>query len=81
MNKEIKRKVVDVMQYNDRIIAFKLGTKHVDTFILQIYIPTSTHTNQEIEYIYEQIGEMIEMTNVMIYQIVLKDCNTVNSDC
>lgn len=34
LNKEIGKKVLDIVQYNDRIIAIKIETKPVDTFIL-----------------------------------------------
>jgi len=48
MNREIRRKVVDVFQYDDRINSFILDTKPVDTFILQVYMPTSTRTDEEV---------------------------------
>jgi len=53
MNREVGRKVVNVFQYNDRIIAFILNTKPVDTFILQGKMLISTHTDKKIEEIYE----------------------------
>jgi hypothetical protein len=40
-----------------------IETRPVDTFILQVYMPTSTNKDEEIEEIYEQINEVIEMTN------------------
>jgi len=38
LNKEIRKKVVEFVQYNDRIISIKIETKPVNTFILQVYI-------------------------------------------
>ncbi|CAI6352699.1 unnamed protein product [Macrosiphum euphorbiae] len=77
LNKEIGKKVVEVVQYNERIIAIKIETKPVDTFILQVYMQTSTHKDEEIEEIYEQINEVIEMTNEKTNLIVLGDWNAI----
>ena len=77
LKKEIGKKVVDIFQYNDRIIAIKIETKPVDTIILQVYMPTSTHKDEEIEEIYEQINEVIEMTKEKENLIVLGDWNAI----
>lgn len=52
MNRKTGRKVIDVAQYSNQIIAIKLNINPVDTFILQVYISTSTHKDDEIEEIY-----------------------------
>lgn len=38
---------------SDRIIAIKIKTKPIDTFIPQMYMSTSIHKDEEIEEIYE----------------------------
>lgn len=77
LNKEMGKKVIEIVQYNDRIIAIKIETKPVDTFILQVYMPTSSHKDEKIEEMYEQINEMIEMTNEKTNSIVLGDWNAI----
>ncbi|KAL4135345.1 hypothetical protein QTP88_006960 [Uroleucon formosanum] len=77
LNKEIGKKVVEVVQYNKRKIAIKIEPKPVDTFILKEYMPTSTHKDEEIEEIYEQVNEVIEMTNEKSNLIILGDWNAI----
>lgn len=77
MNKEVRRNIVDIVQYNDRTIAIKLETKPVDTFIPKVYMPTSTHTDEEKKEIYEQISEVLEITNEKNLIILGDDWNAV----
>lgn len=62
------------------LIAIKLERKPVDTFILQVYMPTSTHKDEEIEETYEQISEVIEMTNEKANLIVLGEAKRTRSN-
>lgn len=77
LNKEIGKKVVEILQYNDRIIAINIETKPVNTFILQVYMPTSIHKDKKIREIYKQISEVIEMTKEKTNLYVLGDRNAL----
>ena len=45
---------------NERIICMKLETKPVNTLLVQVYAPTTLHTDDEVAGFYEQVKETIE---------------------
>ncbi|XP_071452931.1 craniofacial development protein 2-like [Hetaerina americana] len=65
-----------MLPYNERILMVKLEGKTTDTAIVQVYMPTSSHTEEEIEEKYEQmevLGHVQGKENV----IILGDWNAV----
>ena len=53
------KRVKRIEQINDRIIVVKLETESVDTVLIQIYMPTTNHTEEEVEQMYEKLEELI----------------------
>lgn len=49
----------------------------MDTFIIQIYMPTSSHKDKKIEELYKQISEVIEMAKEKDNLIILSDWNAI----
>jgi len=77
MNKDMGKRVNTVIQYNHRIIAIKIDTKPVNTFIIQVYMPTSGHGDDEVEEMYEQIDEIIKLSKGKDNMIIIGDWNAV----
>lgn len=71
MNKDLDHKIKSIIHFNERIIGIKIETKQTDTFIIQIYMPTSSHKDEEIEELYQQISEVIEMAKEKDNLIIL----------
>lgn len=59
LNQELGKKIIDIIYYNERIVAIKIGTKQLNAFIIQVYMTTSKHKDKEIEEMYEQISSVI----------------------
>jgi len=62
LNKEWGNKVQSYLQYTDRIIMVKIYTQPITTTIIQVYMPTSTHDDDEIEEMYDRLNQVLKMT-------------------
>ncbi|MFP3019965.1 MAG: hypothetical protein ACEY3F_01185 [Wolbachia sp.] len=60
MNKRFGCRVTYYEQCSDRIISIRLNMKYIPTTIIQVYMPTSTSDDAEVEEVYEQINEIIK---------------------
>jgi exonuclease III len=56
----VVRIVVKKIVYNDRIIAIKLQEEPINILMMQVYMPTSEHEDDEVEELYGIIEEIIE---------------------
>ena len=75
MNKEIGNKVLYYKQQSERLIMVKIDTKPVVTTVVQVYMPTNTHTDQEVEEVYEEIEELLKHVKGEENLIIMGDWN------
>jgi exonuclease III len=54
------KSVVKKIVYNDRVIAIKLQAEPINIFMIQVYMPTSEHEDDEVEELYGTIEEILE---------------------
>lgn len=47
------------MQYRDKIILVKIGTKPRDTVVIQVYMPTTEKEDKEVENIYVEFNNLM----------------------
>jgi len=81
VHKSIVRSVVKKTVYNDRIIVIKLQAEPINILMMQVYMPTSEHEDDEVEELYDIIEEILEEdgkgdTNT----IIMGDWNSVVGD-
>ena len=67
MRKKIK--VNGYQQCSDRIIWLRIESKLTETFIIQVYMPTSIYENDEVEHVYEEEGEVFKGTDNLILMV------------
>ena len=60
VHKSIVRSVVKKIVYNDRIIATKLQAQPISILMMQVYMPTSEHEDNEMEELYDINEEILE---------------------
>lgn len=75
LDKEMAKRVTNVMQCNDRMMMIKIEAEPVDIVIIQVYMPTTDHDDEEVEDIYEQLEELIENLKGNDNLIVMGDWN------
>jgi hypothetical protein len=60
VHKSIMRSVVKKIVYNDRIIAIRLVAERISILVMELYMPTSEHEDDEMEELYDIIEETLE---------------------
>lgn len=78
MQKWIKPSIIKVEACSDRLMYIKLNAEPVDIVIIQVYMPTSDHEDEEVEIIYEKIEEIISTEGRgKVQTIIMGDWNSV----
>jgi len=60
VHKSVMGSVVKKIVYNDRIIAIKVQAEPINILMIQVYMPTSEHEDDEVEELYGIIEEILE---------------------
>ena len=78
LDKRTAASVVKVSYEGDRLMLVKLRGKPTDIVIIQVYMPTSEHKEEEVEDMYEKIEELLDRETVgRDYVVVMGDWNAV----
>jgi len=60
VHKSVVRSVVKKIVYDDRIIAIKLQAQPINILVMQVYMPTLEHEDDELEELYSIIKKNLE---------------------
>jgi len=74
---KVAKRITEVQQCSDRLIMVKVSAMPVDMVIIQVYMPTTDHEDDEIEQLYEQIEEIIGKQKGRENVIVMGDFNAI----
>jgi exonuclease III len=77
LSKRVRHCVKSVELVNDRLMMVRLRAEPKDVVLIQVYMPTSAHTNVEIEELYSQIEEMIRREEKDSCIVLMRDMNAV----
>jgi len=77
LSKRVKNCVKHVELVNDRLMMVRLRAEPKDIVLIQVYMPTSAHSDEEIEELYSQIEEMIRREEKNSCIVVMGDMNAV----
>lgn len=77
LKKDFGQRVIEYTQHNERLLKVRLNTKPKDTVIIQVYMPTTAHDEEEVEELYENIEQLIKHTKGDENLIVMGDWNAV----
>ena len=78
MKNEIVKSVLSVQCCSDRLMFVKLSAEPVDILIVQVYMPTSASSDEEVERMYDAIEDIIqEHGKGKIHTVIMGDWNSV----
>ena len=62
-NKRVRNAVLGCSLKNDRMISVRLRGKPFNTMVIQVYAPTSKAEEAEVEWFYEDLQDLLELTH------------------
>ena len=77
LDSKAAKRVSEVEQISDRMIVVKLQAEPVDVVLVQVYMPTTDHEDEEIERMYEQLDEIVYKQKGTDYVVIMGDMNAV----
>ena len=75
--KDAARDVITIKQMSDRILLIRLNAKPVNITIIQVYLPTTEHEEEEVEETYSIMDELLKETDGKDCTIIMGDFNGV----
>ena len=62
VNKESKMQYLDAISKHDRMISVRFQGKPFNITVIQVYAPTSNAEEAEVEWFYEDLQDLLELT-------------------
>ena len=75
VRKEITDCVIACTPVNSRIISIRMAEKPINIAVIQVYAPTTSHSDEETEMFYETLEETIARTRKKDITIIIGDWN------
>ena len=75
MKNRLSKSMVGFMPISDRIILCKFHAKPFDIVVLPLYVPTTEHSDEEIETFYEKVDNALKHTKSTDNIIIMGDFN------
>ena len=75
VNKRVQNAVLGCNLKNDRMISVHLQGKPINTTVIQVYAPTSNAEKTEVEWFYEDLQDLLELTPKKDVLFIIGDWN------
>ena len=75
VNKESKMQYLDAISKHDRMISVRFQSKPFNTTVIQVYALTSNAEEAEVEQVYEDQQDLLELTPKKDVLFIIGDCN------
>ena len=62
VNKRVRNAVLECNLKNDRMISVRFQGKPFNITVIQVYAPTSNDEEAEVEWVYEDLQDLLELT-------------------
>ena len=62
VNKRVRNAVLGCNLKNDKMISVRLQGKPFNITVIQVYAPTSNAEEAEVEWVYEDLQDLLELT-------------------
>ena len=76
-NKRVRNAVLGCSLKNDRMISVRLQRKSFNITVIQVYVPTSNAEEPEVEWFYEALQDLLELTPPKDVLFIIGDWNAI----
>ena len=76
VNKRVQNAVLGCNLKNDRVISVRFQSKPFNITVIQAYAPTSNAEETEVEWFYEDLQDLVELTLIKDNLFIIGDWNT-----
>ena len=77
LGKEFAKRVTEIEKISDRLMLIKLETEPVRLVLIQVYMPTSECSDEEVEEMYEKLEELLDKQKGTDSVVIMGDWNAV----
>ena len=75
VNKRVQNAVLGCNLKNDRMISVRFQGKPFNIMVIQVYAPTSNAEEAEVEWFYEDLQDLLELTSKKDVLFIIGDWN------
>ena len=75
VNKRVRNAVLECNLKNDRMISVRFQGKPLNITVIQVYAPTSNAEEAEVEWFYEDLQDLLELTPPKDVLFIIGDWN------
>ena len=75
VNKRVRNAVLGCNLKNDRMISVRFQGKPFNIMVIQVYVPTSNVEEAEVEWFYEALQDLLELTHKKDVLFIIGDWN------
>ena len=76
VNKRVQNAVLGCSPKNDRMISVRFQSKPFNITVIQVYAPTSNAEEAEVEWVYEDLQDLLELTSKKDVLFIIGNWNT-----
>ena len=73
VNKRVRNAVLECNFKNDRMVSVHFQGKPLNIMVIQVYAPTNNAEEAEVEWFYEDLQNLLELTIDVLF--IIEDCN------
>jgi len=71
------KRVIEIKRCGDRMMMIKMQGELVNIVLIQLYMPTSEHSDEEVEEMYEQLEELMSEQKGSDHVVIVGDWNAI----
>ena len=72
--------MVEIKRCGDRMMMIKMQGELVNVLLIQLYMPTSEHSDEEVDEMYEQLEELMSEQKGSDHVAIMGDWNAIVSE-
>ena len=77
LDEETAKCVTSTEVHEDRIVVLRIQAQPTNIVVIQVYMPTSTHSDEEMDVVYEKLEQISQTVKGRDYLIVMGNWNVV----